>query len=92
MKKRGKKAQGISFNAIVIAALAIIVLVVLVMIFSGKINLFNQNTTCAARRGSCIDDEGCPAGTYIIMTDDCELFADGRGQNSRPGQCCVPLG
>jgi len=38
-----KKAQGMSLNVIVIAALALIVLVVLVAIFTGRMGLFTQS-------------------------------------------------
>ena len=37
-----KKAQGISINTIIIAAIALIVLVVLVAIFTGRIGLFGR--------------------------------------------------
>lgn len=37
-----KKGQGMSLNVIIIAALALIVLVVLIAIFTGRISLFNR--------------------------------------------------
>ena len=37
-----KKAQGISINTVIIAAIALIVLVVLVAIFTGRIGLFSK--------------------------------------------------
>lgn len=37
-----KKAQGLSLNVIIIAALSIVVLVVLVAILTGRISLFSQ--------------------------------------------------
>lgn len=37
-----RKAQGLSLNVIIIAALALIVLVVLIMIFTGRIGLFDR--------------------------------------------------
>ncbi len=45
-----KKAQGISINTIIIAAIALAVLVVLFAIFTGRLGLFSkgveQTTTC----------------------------------------------
>ncbi len=47
-----KKAQGISINTIIIAAIALIVLVVLIAIFTGRIGIWGQgiddatNPTC----------------------------------------------
>jgi len=37
-----KKGQGLSLTTIIVAALALIVLVVLVMIFTGRIGVFNE--------------------------------------------------
>lgn len=39
---RSKKAQGLSLTTIIVAALALIVLVVLVMIFTGRIGVFKS--------------------------------------------------
>ena len=44
-----KRGQGISLNVIIIAALALIVLVVLVAIFTGKIGDFNRETARAGQ-------------------------------------------
>jgi hypothetical protein len=41
--KMKKKAQGISINTIIIAAIALIVLVVLIAVFTGRIGIWGQN-------------------------------------------------
>ncbi len=41
-KMKDKKAQGLSLTTIIVAAIALIVLVVLVMIFTGRIGIFNE--------------------------------------------------
>ena len=78
-RKRGQlsnKSQGISLRVIIIAALALIVLVVLIAIFSGKIQLFGQDydkstsdaksKVCWSQPGHCGDDVGdCTSGEYI---------------------------
>jgi hypothetical protein len=50
-----KKAQGLSISTIVIAALAILVLVVLAVIFTGKAGLFSKtvSTDCQVNGGVC---------------------------------------
>ena len=58
-----KKAQGLSVNAIIIAAIALIVLVVLVSIFTGRLGIFSKglgeatscNQICASRDISSIN-------------------------------------
>jgi len=37
-----KKGQGLSLNVIIVAALALIVLVVLIMVFTGRISVFDK--------------------------------------------------
>jgi hypothetical protein len=92
MKKRGE----LSFNAIIIAALGLVVLIVLVMIFTGKMNLFSRSTECAAQNGQCMDNDpqnGCPSDKPIsIMTQDCKLVKERKEVNEVPGQCCIPMG
>ena len=56
-----KKAQGLSINVIIVAAIALIVLVVLVAIFTGRLGIFTQKVaevgkTCDEYTGT-IDDE-----------------------------------
>ena len=70
-----KKAQGISINVIVIAAIALAVLVVLFAIFTGKLGVFSREVdktdNCVARctaigkeKGTDLVSEGlqCPSG------------------------------
>ena len=63
-----RKSQGLSINTIIIAAIALIVLVVLVAIFTGRLGLFSkglgETTTCdqiCKARG--IDANKCGAGS-----------------------------
>jgi len=100
MKKRCSKAQSISINAIIIAALGLFVLVILLIIFSGKMNQFTQSTGCAARGGACMSQNpqwngACPPEKPVsIMSDDCNLVSNyaSDSQNKRPGQCCISIG
>ncbi len=54
-----KKAQGISMNVIIIAAIALLVLVVLSIIFLGRMGSWSQNVAdCETKGGVC-----APQGT-----------------------------
>ena len=54
-----KKAQGISMNVIIIAAIALLVLVVLAIIFMGRMGLWGEQTTaCENKGGMCYDTAG----------------------------------
>jgi hypothetical protein len=49
-----KKAQGLSMTTIIIAALALLVLVVLALIFSGRMRVFGTETkACRNLGGEC---------------------------------------
>lgn len=79
-----KKAQSLSLNTIIIAALALIVLVVLVFIFSGKIKVFGEGTENCVNLGGECSSEGytaeciklgscnCPEGKIFIKSTNCE--------------------
>ena len=53
------KSQGLSFNVIIIAAIALIILVVLIAVFTGRFGLFSSGLKEAA---NC--DKGCKALGY----------------------------
>lgn len=58
------KAQGISLNAIIIAALALLVLVVLSVIFMGRMADFGGAvSSCENKGGTCaFESDGCGEG------------------------------
>jgi hypothetical protein len=59
-----KKAQGISMNVIIIAAIALLVLVILSVIFIGRMGSFGRETgNCASQGGSCTTEPFCPTGS-----------------------------
>ncbi len=50
-----KKGQGISINVIIIAAIALLVLVVLSVIFLGRFDVFSRATKdCQGQGGTCV--------------------------------------
>ena len=81
-----KKAQGISLRTIVVAALAIIVMLVLIGIFSNKIGFFSDNAIdCASKGGTC--KESCGVDEIPILRTSCN-FDDQVGNDN----CCIPGG
>ena len=84
-----KKAQGISINTIIIAALGLAVLVVLFLIFTGRISIFSQgienaqrcNDVCSAAaktfQGPAGAEGTCSIGQYVSGK-----YSDG------PNGCC----
>ncbi len=53
-----KKAQSISINTIVVAAIALVVMVLVVMIFTSNITKFRRSAdACESNRGSCINSD-----------------------------------
>ena len=56
-----KKGQGISINVVIVAAIALLVLVVLSVIFMGRLNIFNKDTSSCEVAGSdtykCFDEK-----------------------------------
>jgi hypothetical protein len=89
-----KKAQSLSLNTIIIAALALLVLVILAFVFMGRFSLFTKESgDCATMKGTCIRSGSCD-GTYQKQVSyDCDLDGDGtknEGQ-SIDGICCISL-
>ena len=88
-----KKAQGLSLNVIIIAALALLVLVILAVIFMGRAGMFRkQSGDCATMGGYC-SRTGCTGDYERKVSYDCDLDGDGsvnEGQ-SVDGSCCVAV-
>lgn len=89
-----KKAQGLSMNTIIIAALALIVLVVLTTIFVGRIGLWRQSTDeCQNNAGICIDLEaGACEGQYERTVDyPCFKLDGGKKVVDDEKICCISV-
>ena len=60
-----KKGAELSMNVIIIAALALVVLVIIIALFVGKMNIFTkQSDTCINNGGRCVEDEKDCIGPY----------------------------
>jgi hypothetical protein len=86
-----KKAQGLSLNVIIIAALALLVLVILAVIFMGRTGVFRrQSGDCTTLGGQC-SRTGCTGDYTRKIAYDCDLDGDktiNEGQ-AIDGVCCL---
>ena len=94
-----KKSQSISINAIIIAAIALVVLVVLFAIFTGRFKIFSEGVKESSLKcdGACKSSgyssgsvESGPGGTKDCSLGRAKLF--GRFEDMSEGQicCCSP--
>ena len=81
---RKKNAQGLSLHVIIIALLGIIIMVVLIMIFTGKTKFFSKHlANCEAKGGTCL--ENCDANHVEHYGTDCASREDERANGPH---CC----
>lgn len=91
-----KKAEGLSLTTIVIAALCLLVLVVLSVIFVGKMSdTTGKQKDCLLQGGTCIstDEGGCSGAGYAVFPNGACLSKtpdkDGIRQPDPNYECCV---
>lgn len=95
-----KKAQGMPLNVVIIAALGLLVLVVLAIIFAGRSGMFvSQSDRCDTKyKGTCVATQAECSGTYQKVASDatCDLNGDGKfhynNQQDGDGYCCITVG
>ena len=88
-----KKAQGLSLNAIIIAALALLVLVILAVIFMGRAGMFRKESGSCGTMGGYCSRTDC-AGDYERQVNyDCDLDGDGSTGEGKSvdGVCCISV-
>ena len=81
-----KKAQGISINTIIIAAIALIVLIILIAVFTGRLGIWGRG----------MDDTSnpeCSDPNHIVSTQDCPLTQTiyGKFKGVESGQVCCKV-
>jgi len=88
-----KKAQSLPLNTIVIAAISLIVLVILIMIFTGRLSIFGigvnkatEKTTCESYKIS--DTSVCKPVTGIACPSDSPKQAYGNFELGENQICC----
>jgi len=63
---KSKRGQGLPMNTIVIAAIVLVVMVVLILIFTGRMGGFTQDIQqCTAKGGECVGTTECTQGNVI---------------------------
>ena len=84
LQKFSRKKNGeLTLSVIVMAALALVVLIIMIAIFAGKVNLFNRDvSSCATKNGDCVKDAKSCSGQIVSFT--CEKETD----NPNP-VCCI---
>lgn len=77
------KAQGLSMNVIIIAAIALLVLVVLAVLLFGSTSDIQETNECEGSLydGKCINTPGCPSGHILTPSGTC----------SGEAHCCVEI-
>ncbi len=82
-----KKAQGISVNVIIIAAIALLVLVVLSVIYIGRMGTWGQKTAdCDTNGGNCVDKGGtCATGYQKYAPWNCPKVGE------QEKECCIQI-
>ncbi len=80
-----KKAQGISLNVIIVAAIALLVLVILAFVFTGRIALFSKGISDCDEMQNTVCDYECPTNYIQYPTRVCY---DGSGEKTDE-VCCV---
>jgi len=86
-----KKAQGLSLNVIIIAALALLVLVIVAVIFMGRAGMFRRESGDCATLGGYCSRTGCAGDFERQVSYDCNLDGDrsvNEGQTI-DGTCCI---
>ncbi|MBI5398114.1 hypothetical protein HZB03_01500 [Candidatus Woesearchaeota archaeon] len=81
-----KKAQGMSLNIIIIAAIGLLVLVILAVIFIGRIGTTTKAVD--ACKGTCVDSSDDCAGQYKKTTNDPCFGPDNKPTNQ---VCCITV-
>lgn len=91
MLSRKKKAQGISLNVIIIAAIALLVLVILSVVFLGRTRNFTETVAdCRSANGQVVAESNCDTGSgkNAILT---QYNVDDPDTTQRE-VCCVSVG
>ena len=87
-----KKAQGLSINVIIVAAIALIVLVVLVAIFTGRLGIFTQEVEEVGQGCTEFKNAEGEAAAWVARTctgDETEVFT-ATDAGDHPGEhCCL---
>lgn len=76
-----KKAQGLSINFVIVAAIALVVLIVVIYIFGSKLGLTGRELSKCRLNAPCEYTTACQQGTIDLGPCQTESSTDGR--------CCI---
>jgi hypothetical protein len=83
-----RKAE-LSINVIIVAAIALLVLVILGVIFMGNMANFNfKKSDCTTNNGQCVYGDGCPEG---MMNHPSAYCHNSEKKVDEYRVCCTPL-
>lgn len=77
-----RKAQSLSLNTIIIAAIALLVLVVIAVIFSGRSQIFGTELRSCENQGGVCREDGCNSNEAKV--------GDSSNTNC-PYECCIAV-
>jgi len=84
MNLNTRKSQGMPINVIIIAALALVVFIVLVVIFTGRIGpLAKDLESCGAKQGRC--DKECGPNEATVPSAKCDK------KDNKDQVCCITI-
>ncbi len=88
-----KKAQGLSLNVIIIAALALLVMVILAVIFMGRLGGFREGSGDCATFGGFCSRTSCEGDYTRQVSYDCDLDGDSTVNEGQAvdGVCCISV-
>lgn len=76
-----KKAQGLSLNVIILAAIALLVLIILAVVFSSRMGKFSSG----------LEDCGSKGGTPVTQASACGDFAPVPMKDETYKYCCLNI-
>lgn len=89
-----KKAEGLSLQVIVIAAIALVVLIIVLAVFKGGIDkilpTFSKVNDCKVKNGYCASSGACKTAETEIYGLGCDLEKNPDGSLKNPACCIKP--
>ena len=88
--KKEKRGAELTLNVIVIAAIVLFVMVILLLIFTGRIGTVNKEIAKCENKGGTCTLGACPPETRELASYTCDLNGDADFTTTADdGLCCV---
>jgi hypothetical protein len=82
-----KKAQGLSMNVIIIAAISLLVLIVLIVLVLRASNNMGSGTSCQGVGGQCVSDDGSGQPCAYLETEAGVSWNHNMAKDGKQGGC-----